>query len=86
MTEEIRWGILGAANIAKQQMIPAIMQSKDGIVHAIASRSGKAKEFASEFNIPTIYTNYDELIQSKEIDAVYIALPNSLHKHLPLHL
>ena len=80
MTKEIRWGILGAANIAKQQMIPAIMQSKDGIVHAIASKSGKAKEFASEFNIPTIYTDYDELIQSKEIDAVYIALPNSLHK------
>lgn len=80
MSKVIRWGILGAANIAKQQMIPAILQSEDGMVHAIASRSGKAIEFATEFNIPIIYTDYDDLIQSKEIDAVYIALPNSLHR------
>lgn len=80
MKRSIRWGIIGAANIAKQQMIPAILHSDNGIVHAIASRSGKAQDFASQFTIPTIFTDYNELIQCDKIDAVYIALPNSLHK------
>lgn len=80
MRKKVKWGILGAANIARQQMIPAIEQSEDGLVHAIASKSGKAEEFASEFNIPNVFNDYNELIQFEEIDAVYIALPNSLHK------
>ncbi|MFJ7932744.1 Gfo/Idh/MocA family protein [Sporosarcina sp. NPDC096371] len=80
MKRSVRWGILGAANIAKKQMIPAILHSDNGIVHAIASRSGKAKEFAMEFTIPTLFTDYHELLQCEEIDAVYIALPNALHK------
>lgn len=80
MKSFVRWGILGAANIAKQQMIPAILNSDNGIVHAIASRSGKATDFASKFAIPNVFSDYKELIQFEEIDAVYIALPNSLHK------
>ncbi|WP_342513079.1 Gfo/Idh/MocA family oxidoreductase [Sporosarcina sp. FSL K6-1522] len=80
MDRPIQWGILGAANIARQQMIPAILQSTNGAVQAIASKSGKAQAFADEFTIPTVLTDYQALLQLEEIDAVYIALPNSLHK------
>lgn len=79
--KKLRWGIIGAANIAKQQVIPAIQQTKDAEIIAIASRSEeKAQQFASNFKIPNVYNSYEALIESPEVDAVYIALPNTHHK------
>lgn len=79
--KKLRWGIIGAANIAKQQVIPAIQLTNDAEIIAIASRSEeKAQQFAKKFNIPNIYDTYEALIESPEVDAVYIALPNAHHK------
>ena len=38
-----------------------------------------AKEFAEEHGIPLSFSNYDELLANKEIQFVYVALPNHLH-------
>ncbi|MFJ8065505.1 Gfo/Idh/MocA family protein [Psychrobacillus sp. NPDC096426] len=78
--KKIRWGIIGAANIAKQQVIPAIQQTTNAEIIAIASRSGKAEALATQFNIPNTYDTYEKLLDSPDIDAVYIALPNTHHK------
>lgn len=78
--KKIRWGIIGAANIAKQQVIPAIQQTSNADIIAIASQSGKAQVLATQFNIPNTYDTYEKLIDSSDIDAVYIALPNTHHK------
>jgi len=79
--KKIRWGIIGSAGIAKRSVIPGIQQSQTGIVTAIASRTlDKAKETAEELNIPVAYGSYEELLADPEIDAVYIPLPNHLHK------
>ncbi len=52
----------------------------DVVIQAVASRSIKtARKYAEKYQIPDIYDNYDVLIHSKEIDALYISLPNSLH-------
>lgn len=76
----LRWGILGAAKIAKNRVIPAIQSSRYGSVTAIASRTPKSVEqYAEEFGIPHIYDDYDILIASDEVDAIYIPLPNHLH-------
>lgn len=80
MTKRIRWGILGAAAIAQEQMIPAIGQSRRGTVHAVASLSGKGEKLAEEFGIPHVFHRYEELLACEEVDAVYIALPNSMHR------
>lgn len=80
--KQLKWGIIGAANIAEQQMIPAILASEDGIVTAIASRSGKANEIQKKFNIPCVTADYDELFSMDQVDAVYIATPNSTHSEL----
>lgn len=78
----IRWGILGAANIAKTRVIPAMMQLAPSVeVRGIASRTReRAEAFAEEFKIPLVFASYQELIDSKEIDAVYIPLPISEHR------
>ncbi len=76
----LRWGILGAAKIARNRVIPAIQSSKNGIVTAIASRNPQNVEvYAEETGITRIYDNYDALISSSDIDVVYIPLPNHLH-------
>lgn len=76
----LRWGILGAAKIAKNRVIPAIQSSKNGRVTAIASRNPQNVEhYAEEAGIPHIYDDYEALIASTDIDAVYIPLPNHLH-------
>ena len=78
--ETIRWGILGTANIARGCTIPGIKLAKNAELYAIAGRSlEKAKSFAEEFGFKKFYGSYDELLQDKDVQAVYIPLPNSLH-------
>jgi predicted dehydrogenase len=78
--QKVRWGILSTAKIARTQVIPAIIRSENAEVVAISSSSGRANETALEFNIPKSFTSYEEMLADPEIDAVYVPLPNHLHK------
>ncbi len=79
--EKVRWGILGCADIARKSVIPGIQQSETGEVVAIASRTKeKAEAMADELSIPVAYGSYEQLLRDSSIDAVYIPLPNHLHK------
>jgi predicted dehydrogenase len=78
--EKIRWGVLGAARIAHDYVIPAINLSANGRVTAIASRSeSKLSQFSKEFGIEDTFLTYEDMLDSADIDAVYIPLPNNLH-------
>lgn len=80
MKKLIKWGILGTSYIS-EVMAHAISESKTSQLYAIGSRSyTKAKTFADKFFIPVIYDNYQSLLNDKQIDAIYIGLPNHLHK------
>jgi len=80
--KKVRWGILSTANIAQTQLIPAMIRAKNAQVTAIATQSdiAKAKEVADIFEIEKVYDDYELLLQDQDIDAVYIPLPNHLHK------
>lgn len=81
MSDKIRWGILSTANIGRR-VIPAMQQSNNGVVAAVASRDlARAKAFADELNIPNAYGSYEELIADPNIDAIYNPLPNSEHAY-----
>lgn len=81
MKVKLRWGVIGSAHIAVNSVIPAIQKSERGEVTAIASRGiEKAQETAAKLNIPKAYGSYEELLADPDIDAVYIPLPNHLHK------
>lgn len=75
----IRWGVLSTAEIAQEQMIPAIQKVNNASVLAIASNSNKEIDVAKKFQIPKTYNTYEALLKDPEIDAVYIPLPNGLH-------
>lgn len=79
--QKIKWGILGTANIARWATIPGIKLARNAELYAIAGRSlEKAKSFADEYGFQKYYGSYDELLQDSEVQAIYIPLPNNLHK------
>jgi len=73
-------GVLGCANIAKRSVIPAILALSDQFVlEGVASRTeATAQACADQFNTKA-YVGYQALIDSPQLDAVYIPLPNALH-------
>ena len=80
MANKVRWGVLGAANIAVKKVIPAMQQGDWCEVVALASRDlGKARSFAGDLSISRAYGSYEELLNDGDIEAVYNPLPNHLH-------
>ena len=83
MTRKIRWGVLGAAKIAIEKVIPAMQVGEHCEVVAIASRdAARAEQAAKKLGIAKSYGSYDALLADPEIDAIYNPLPN--HLHVPL--
>jgi predicted dehydrogenase len=85
VTNKVRWGILGTAKIAREQVIPALKSGDLTEVVAIASRDARrAGEAAAEFAIPKAYGSYEALLADPDVDAVYNPLPNHLHAPLTI--
>ncbi|WP_217576374.1 Gfo/Idh/MocA family protein [Mesorhizobium sp. GbtcB19] len=75
-----RWGVLSTAKIGREQLLPAIVDSENGVLSAIASRDlSKAKALGERFGARHAFGSYEELLASKEVDGVYIPLPTSQH-------
>ncbi len=80
MADKIRWGIISTARIARNAVIPAIQQSRNGVVAAVASRdAAKARAYADDLHIERAYGSYEELLADPNIDAIYNPLPNDGH-------
>lgn len=79
--KKIRFGILGYAGIAVRAMIPALMKSANADFYALASGKAESREEA-RIKHPSlvVYERYEDLLCDPSVDAVYIPLPNSLHK------
>jgi xylose dehydrogenase (NAD/NADP) len=83
--KKIRWGVISTANIGRWAVNPAIQASRNGELVAVASRDeARAREFAEQAGIPVAYGSYEALLDDDGIDAVYIPLPNSLHREWTL--
>jgi xylose dehydrogenase (NAD/NADP) len=81
MSSKIRWGVLGWARIARNEVIPAIKRSRNGVLQSIASRSEtKLAEARSQLNPPGLHRSYEDLVRDPAVDAIYNPLPNALHK------
>jgi xylose dehydrogenase (NAD/NADP) len=79
--ETLKWGIISTANIGRAAVIPAIQKSCNGQVVAVASRDEeRARSFAARLDVPRAYGAYEALLAADDVDAVYIPLPNSLHR------
>ena len=75
--EKVRFGFIGAGLIARLALYPAMLDSSFVTISAVASRDLKRAKALSPSG--KVYTDYQDLIDDPEIEAVYISLPNSLH-------
>ncbi len=75
-----RWGVLSTAKIAREHLIPAIVESDNGVLSAVASRDlERARRLAERFGAQHAFGSYEELLASNAVDGVYIPLPTSQH-------
>ncbi|ULO06776.1 Gfo/Idh/MocA family oxidoreductase [Paenibacillus sp. 19GGS1-52] len=75
----IRFGVIGT-NWITDRFVQAGLDHEEFILTAVYSRTmEKGQAFAAKYAGATIYTSLEELVGSEEVDAVYIASPNSMH-------
>lgn len=80
MTHRLRWAILGTGNIARQ-FARGLGACERGTLVAVGSRElDSARRFATDVaGEPPTAGTYDDALRRPEVEAVYVALPNSLH-------
>lgn len=79
---KIRYAVVGAGWISQIAFLPGAAQTGNSIVTAIVSGNpDRARELADFHGVEHVYPyeRYDEMLASGRVDAVYIALPNSMH-------
>lgn len=80
ISQKIRFGVIGCSRVAQKGMLPALRDSEYAELAMVGSRNfEKAKEVASQFG-GNEWGTYDDVLKNKNIDAVYVSLPNALHE------
>ena len=75
----IRWGILGAGNIAKR-FIKSLAHSQKGMLYAMASYTfEKRQELMKSYSEVIVYDDYEKLLNDPLVDVVYIAMRHGDH-------
>ena len=75
----LRWGLLSTARI-NDRIIDALRRSDRSIPVAVSSRDpSRSRDYATRQGLPIAFGSYGDLIDSDEVDVVYISLPNHLH-------
>ncbi|MEH6513726.1 MAG: Gfo/Idh/MocA family oxidoreductase [Maribacter arcticus] len=76
----IKWGIIGCGDVAEVKSGPAFQQVENSnLVSVMRRNTEKAKSFAVRHHVPHWTTNANDILNNKDINAVYIATPPSTH-------
>jgi 1,5-anhydro-D-fructose reductase (1,5-anhydro-D-mannitol-forming) len=76
----VRWGLIGASDIADTRMIPAINARAESRVTAIYSHSPeRAAGLANRHAIPTVHHELASLLADPQVDVIYISSTNEKH-------
>ena len=80
MTATVRWGVLGTGTIAAK-LAADMAHAPSARLAAVASRDpARAAAFAARFGGARVHETYEALVADPEVDAVYVATPNALHR------
>jgi predicted dehydrogenase len=76
----INWGIIGCGDVTEVKSGPAFSKVKDSRLIAVMRRDvSLAEDYARRHNVPKFYSRAEDLINDKDINAVYIATPPGSH-------
>ena len=73
------WGVVGLGWAAAEFIVPAMVQSGSTLAACLGSSPQKAQAFAQRYGVERAHNDLESLLRDPGVDAVYIALPNSLH-------
>ena len=73
------WGIVGLGWVAADFVAPAMQQTGSTIAACLGSSLEKTQAFAQRFDVARAHADLDSLLRDPAVDAVYLALPNSMH-------
>jgi len=77
----VNWGIIGCGDVCEVKSGPAFNKVANSKLIAVMRRNlDKAKDFAQRHGVPKYYAEAAELINDKEVNAIYIATPPSSHE------
>src|SRR5580692_2247209 len=79
MADRLRFGVIGAGSIGLEHLTSLSLWPRATAVAIAENNPARAKEAADRFKLPRSYSDYRELLEQADIDAVTIALPNHLH-------
>jgi 1,5-anhydro-D-fructose reductase (1,5-anhydro-D-mannitol-forming) len=83
--KKMRWGLIGASDIAETRMIPAINGLPDSVVHSVVSGNfAHAQSYAAKNSIPKAHENLDSFLADPDLDVVYISSTNEKHREQAL--
>lgn len=78
--KKLKLGVIGVSNHFKKRCRIPLQQSEHVELYAVASSSKeKATAYADRYKIPKAYASYEALLKDKQVDFVFIPLPNHLH-------
>jgi predicted dehydrogenase len=81
MKDGVRIAVVGTGAIAQLTHIPVLSKLRGAQLVALCDNDGaKARALADRFGVPDVFTDFEELLDSDELDAVVIATPNHLHE------
>src|SRR3984893_3974139 len=80
MSRGLRWGLMGASTIASEHMIGAIRANGGEVAAVLSSDASRERSYAEAHGIPRSMTDLAALVESPDIDAVYISTTNELHR------
>lgn len=78
---KIRFGIIGTGKIVERFLDIALTHENFELVAMYSRSIEKAEEFGKKYGATEFFDDLNEFAKSKDIDAVYIASPNSLHSY-----
>ena len=85
---KVRYGVVGLGHIAQVAVLPAFKSAKKNSVLAalVTDDPVKAKKLAKKYKVENVYSydQYDELLTTGVVDALYICLPNHMHTEYTL--
>ena len=84
MPERLRCAIIGTGAIGLDHLKSLLLCPKATSVAIAEINPKRAKEAADRFKIPRIYSDYHELLDQPDVDAVTIAVPNYLHAQVAI--
>ena len=81
--KKVGYAVIGLGRIADHFMRGALPTTNSSITALVSGHPDKAARIAAQYNVPAgsiyNYENFDQIIHNTAVDAVYVALPNSMH-------